>query len=330
MRVSIAVPTYNEERNIGHLLDSLRRQQTFLAQIVEIVVVASGCTDGTIDVVKDRQQKPGTPIRLITEPVRRGKVAALNTYFRTHKPKVEAICVCSADLLVQADAIEKLVQPLHRHSEVGMSGARPVPTNGVGTFLGEATRFLWNMHHRVALESPKLGEMVLIRSGIVNRLPTESAVDEASLEQLVSAAGYRLVYVQDAIVHNHGPETLSDFVRQRRRIAAGHYWLRHVSGYAVATMDLSRVVRLTLSELPVGKPRLLVYALGTIGLEAVSRALGYYDFRTNNQHIVWKVSETTKAVMTDEIRPLYETEPPEAEAEETVTRKHVARTQTGQ
>jgi poly-beta-1,6-N-acetyl-D-glucosamine synthase len=326
MRVSIAVPTYNEERNIGHLLDSLRRQQTFLAQIVEIVVIASGCTDGTIDVVKDRQSRSGTPIRLITEPVRRGKVAALNAYFRSRGPKVDAICVCSADLLVQADAIELLVQPLHRHPDVGMSGARPVPTNGKGTFLGEATRFLWTMHHRVALESPKLGELVLLRAGIVHGLPEESAVDEASLEQLVSAAGHRLVYVHDAIVHNHGPETLRDFVRQRRRIAAGHYWLRDVSGYAVATMDTWRVLRLTADELPVKNPRLLLYTLGTIGLEAVSRALGYYDFRANNRHIVWKVSETTKAVMTEEIRPLYE-EP--AETEVTVTRKRVAGNHTG-
>src|SRR5262249_30971990 len=255
MKVGIVVPTYNEERNVAHLLATLRRQQTFLAQIVEIAVVASGCTDRTVEVVKEQQALPGTPIRLILEPVRAGKVAAINTYFRGRKPKVDAICVCSADVLVRPDAIERLVAPLHRAATVGMTGARPVPTNGIGTFLGEATRFLWNMHHRVALESPKLGEMVLVRAGIVHALPAEPAVDEASLEQLVSAAGYKLVYVPEAIVHNHGPETLREFVRQRRRIAAGHYWLRDVSGYAVSTMDLTRLVRLTLSELPVREPR---------------------------------------------------------------------------
>ncbi|HKA91982.1 MAG TPA: glycosyltransferase [Haliangiales bacterium] len=325
MKVSVAVPTYNEESNVGYLLDTLRRQETFLAQIVEIVVVASGCTDRTIEVVKEHQRKPGIPIRLIVEPVRCGKVAAINTYFRHGNAKVDAICVCSADVLVAPNAIELLVAPLHRHPDVGMSGARPIPTNGKGTFLGEATRFLWNMHHRVALEAPKLGEMVMVRAGIVHDLPAESAVDEASLEQLVSADGYRLVYVPDAIVHNHGPETLREFVRQRRRIAAGHYWLRHVSGYAVATMDLSRIVRLTLSELSVRSPRLLLYSLGTIGLEAASRALGYYDFRTHNRHVVWKVSETTKAVMTDEIQPLYQTE--EREAEDGVTPRRAAGTQ---
>ena len=55
-------------------------------------------------------------------------------------------------------------------------------------------------------------------------------------------------------MHNHGPETVRDFVRQRRRIAAGHYWLRDVCGYAVSTMDVSRIARLTLSELSLRTP----------------------------------------------------------------------------
>ena len=36
MKVSIAVPAFNEGRNIGHLIDSLRAQRTRRAQIVEI------------------------------------------------------------------------------------------------------------------------------------------------------------------------------------------------------------------------------------------------------------------------------------------------------
>jgi hypothetical protein len=181
-----------------------------------------------------------------------------------------------------------------------------VPTNGHGTFHGEATRFLWHMHHKVALEAPKLGELVMLRSGIVHGLPPESCVDEATLEQLIVAAGYRLAYVPEAVVHNHGPETLRDFVRQRRRIAAGHYWLRDVSGYSVSTMSVSRVARLTLSEISFKLPRRTAYALGTIGVEVLSRALGYYDFRRGQNHHIWKISESTKSVITDALRSEYE------------------------
>lgn len=308
MKVSVAVPAYNEERNIGLLIDSLRAQRTRRAEIVEIVVVASGCTDRTADIVRERQERRGIPVRLIVEPTRRGKVAAINTYLAHphHAGTVDAICLSSADLVVAPDALERLVQCLLINHDIGMCGARPVPTNGHGTFPGEATRFLWHMHHRVALEAPKLGELVMLRSGIVHGLPPESCVDEATLEQLIVAAGFRLAYVPEAVVHNHGPETLRDFVRQRRRIAAGHYWLRDVSGYTVSTLDVSRIARLTLSELSLRRPGRTAYAIGTIAVEVLSRGLGFIDCKSGKNHHIWKISETTKSVITDALRVEYD------------------------
>src|SRR5437773_1094375 len=99
MRVSVAVPAYNEERNIGLLIDSLRSQKTRRAEIVEIVVIASGCTDRTVEIVRERQSRRGVRVRLIVEPVRRGKVAAINTYLSHGDRQVEGICLCSADVL---------------------------------------------------------------------------------------------------------------------------------------------------------------------------------------------------------------------------------------
>jgi cellulose synthase/poly-beta-1,6-N-acetylglucosamine synthase-like glycosyltransferase len=308
MRVSVAVPAYNEERNIGLLIDTLRAQKTRRAELVEIVVITSGCTDRTVDIVREAQQRRGAPVRLIVEPQRRGKVAAINTYLQHQVRESDAICLSSADVLPAPDALERLVQTLLINHDIGMCGARPVPTNGYGTFPGEATRFLWHMHHKVALEQPKLGELVMLRTGIVHGMPAESCVDEATLEQLIVTAGYRLAYVPEAVVHNHGPETLRDFVRQRRRIAAGHYWLRAVSGYTVATMDVSRLARLTLSELSLKNPKRTAVVLGTIGVEAVSRGLGWFDFRAGKTHHIWKISETTKQVISDELRGKYEAE----------------------
>jgi cellulose synthase/poly-beta-1,6-N-acetylglucosamine synthase-like glycosyltransferase len=306
MKVSIAVPAYNEERNIAQLIDSLRTQRTQHAEIVEIVVIASGCTDRTAAIVRERQSRAGIPIVLLDEAERRGKVAAINTYLSERHPDVDAVCLCSADLLVTRDVIEKLVCCLRDNPDVGMCGGRPMPTNGMGTFTGEATRFLWQMHHRVAQESPKLGELIMIRANLAGHLPQQCAVDEASLEQMVCRDGYRLAYVGDAVVHNHGPETFREFLRQRRRIAAGHYWLREISGYSVSTMNAMRVVRLTLSELARSAPRASLYIVATIFTEVLSRALGYLDFRTNrNKHTIWRVSESTKQVMTEELRPQY-------------------------
>jgi biofilm PGA synthesis N-glycosyltransferase PgaC len=306
MKVSVAVPAFNEGQNIGHLIDSLRAQRTRRSQVVEIVVIASGCTDDTAAIVRERARRPGTPVRLIVEAERHGKVAAINTYLRHSHRDADAVCLCSADLLVSPEVVERLVQCLLINHDVGMCGAHPTPTNGHGTLHGEATRFIWRMHHKVALEAPKLGELVMFRANLIDALPTESSVDEATLEQRICAAGYRLGYVPEAVVHNHGPETLRDFVRQRRRIAAGHYWLRAVSGYSVSTMALGRTARLALDELVEMNGTARLYAIGTIAVEALSRGLGWLDFAFGRQpHAVWKMCPTTKTVMTDELRAQY-------------------------
>ena len=150
MRVSIAVPAYNEERNIGQLLDSLRAQRTKRAKIVEIVVIASGCTDRTASIVRERAARPGVPVRLIEEPERRGKVNAINTYLREFNPHVEAICLCSADLLVtvtsaetqqQGFALVLATQALQQNAKVRvLLQTTPVGGQWVATAVGSDDR----------------------------------------------------------------------------------------------------------------------------------------------------------------------------------------------
>ena len=62
-------------------------------------------------------------------------------------------------------------------------------------------------------------------------------MDEASIEAIIRKAGYKLCYVPDAIVRNKGPENIRDFLKQRRRIAAGHKHLMIEERYEVSTMD---------------------------------------------------------------------------------------------
>ena len=112
-----------------------------------------------------------------------------------------------------------------------------MPDNDAHKLVGRMVRLLWEMHHRVALEHPKMGELVAFRAHLVEYVSELSVVDEASVEDIVRSKGYELAYVPDAIVPNHGPEKLREYFEQRRRIARGHYWLEFAFGYEVATLD---------------------------------------------------------------------------------------------
>ena len=55
--VSIGIMAYNEERNIGKLLNILLNQRLKTTHISEIVVVSSGSTDKTDSIVKNAAKK---------------------------------------------------------------------------------------------------------------------------------------------------------------------------------------------------------------------------------------------------------------------------------
>ncbi|MGH7268828.1 MAG: glycosyltransferase, partial [Polyangiaceae bacterium] len=242
MNVSIVIPAYNESKNLGRLLTSLLEQKTQTARIVEIVVVASGCTDDTAAVARAiGVGRPGVHVHV--QERREGKVAAINAYLRMRDPRADVVVVSSADLAVAPDVIEKMAQFLEEHPDVGMVGGRPMPNNDGSKLVSRMGILVWELHHRVSLEVPKMGEIVAFRARLVEYVSELSVVDEASIEDIVRAKGYKLGYVPDAIVQNHGPEKLGEYFDMRRHYARGHYWLKFAFGYEVATLDRGLVAK---------------------------------------------------------------------------------------
>jgi biofilm PGA synthesis N-glycosyltransferase PgaC len=296
MNVSVLVPAHNEASNIQNVLASLLAQRTSLARLIEIVVVASGCTDDTAELARSvARGKPGVHVHV--QERRGGKVAAINDYLKVRDPRADVIVICSADLHVAPDVVERIVQCLGDRPQVGMVGARPVPDNDRAALVGRMVNVLWEMHHRIALVEPKMGELVAFRAKLIERVSELSVVDEASIEDVVRSKGFDLAYVGDAVVTNHGPERLSEYFEQRRRIARGHYWLDFAFGYRVATLDPGLVLRTALDVLrdeDASGKRAVAAAVAT---EVVARFAGFFDARVlGGKHRTWKQLRSTKTL----------------------------------
>jgi len=287
--LSIGIMAYNEERNIGRLLEALLKQELVHASLMEIVVVASGCRDRTEAIVRDFM-KQDPRIRLMTQDRREGKASAINLFLSIASG---GICVMeSADTIPEKGAIDRLVSPFAL-SNVGMTGGRPVPVNPPCTFIGYAVNLLWSLHHAISLTSPKLGELIAFRN-FIRKIPENTAVDEASIEAIATKAGYELRYVPEAIVRNKGPETIREFLRQRRRIAAGHKHLLREQHYQVSTLRLRGILRILLQR-QAWNVRDIFWTAGTVILESAARGLGNFDACVRKQNpFVWDISTTTK------------------------------------
>ncbi len=290
---SVGVMAYNEEANIGRTLEAVLRQVSNRTALVEVIVVASGCTDNTIGIVQDIMQYEPR-VSLLVQPQREGKASAINLFLQHARSGV--LVMVGADIIPEDDTLEQLCVHF-TNPDVGMVGAHPIPVNDQGTFVGHAVHLLWLLHDRMARRSPKLGEVVAFRN-IVESIPIDTAVDEISIQAAVSAQKLHLVYEPEALVYNKGPMTIHDFLKQRRRIHAGHLKTQAQEKYTAPTMSILPIVRELLASAPytVNSPRQLAWTLGTIGLEGLARAQGWYDVLQKRSHHVWQAVASTKTL----------------------------------
>jgi cellulose synthase/poly-beta-1,6-N-acetylglucosamine synthase-like glycosyltransferase len=290
LRCSVGVTAYNEEANIGRLLDALLSQQLRVVDISEIIVVASGCTDNTIPIVESFVARDPR-IRLFVQPKREGKTAAVNVFLSN---AVEDICVLeSGDTIPHPEAVEHMVR-MFADPAVGMTGAHKTPVNTPDHLVGLFTHLRLRLEHQLCLEIPRLGEMIAFRK-VFDHIPTDVAMDEAFVEALVVQRGLQVRYAPEAIVYNTGPDSVKDFVRQRRRNHAGHLYLKSKYGYAVSSIQNTRVAKIALKEIW-GAIRLVWTLFVLAVLEVWSRLLGWYDFAIKkDRHVVWDMAWSQKA-----------------------------------
>jgi len=294
LRCSVCLTAYNEEVNIGRLLDAMLDQHLHEVEISEIVVVASACTDRTVPIVREFMAKDGR-IKLIEQERREGKTSAINAFLRVAQ---EDICVLeSGDTLPHEAAVEHLVR-MFRDPTVGMTGAHKIPVNTPDHLAGVFTYLRLQMEHELCLEIPRLGELIAFRK-VFDQIPPDVAMDEAFVEAIIVERGMEVRYAPDAVVYNTGPTTLGDFVRQRRRNHAGHLYLKHKYGYKVSSLKKRKVARIAFWQIwrAVWGAVQLVWVLGLLAvLEGWSRFLGWYDFAVRKErHVVWDMAWTQKA-----------------------------------
>ncbi len=297
---SVGVMAYNEEANIGRTLQAILTQNQDKTCLAEIIVVASGCTDNTVGEVK-KIMETDRRVSLIVQEQREGKASAINLFLQQARSSV--LVLVGADIIPERDTLEQLCSHFAT-PEVGMVGAHPIPVNDQDTFVGHAVHLLWFLHDRVARRTPKLGEVIAFRN-VVHSIPVDTAVDEISLQAAIAARHLQLVYDPEAIVYNKGPMTIRDFLKQRRRIHAGHLKIKAQGHYEASTMKVGPILKeiVACASYTIRSPKQFVWTLGTIALEGLARFQGQYDMMSNHSHHIWQAVASTKA-LEDEQRKL--------------------------
>ncbi|HET6372129.1 MAG TPA: glycosyltransferase, partial [Candidatus Polarisedimenticolia bacterium] len=220
---ALGIMAYNEGRNIGRLLGALREEILVSCDLQEIVVVASGCTDRTEELVAESARLEPR-VRLLRQAKREGQASAVNLFLGAARASEPDLCILmSADMLPQRGALEALVRPLvdtleaggaeggpGRTPRVGMTGARIIPIMGHGTVLGAAAEALARLRHRTAGWTPRLRDLVAFLN-VIESVPRDSASAETSLITAITAQGLQVRYIPESVALNRGAATVGEY-----------------------------------------------------------------------------------------------------------------------
>jgi len=246
MKVDIGIAAYNEEATIGRILRLLLAQPMHGFELGKIYVVASGCTDGTESVVR-RLANKHNQIKLIVENKRRGKASAINILLDYIKSDV--LVLTDADVFPAKGSINRLVK-FFKNKKVGATSGRPIPVDDPKTFWGFVSHLIWiKTQHDILLQETRQsiffqlsGYLCAIRPDLISRIPENTLAEDKYLGILIKRRGYKVIYVPEAIVYIRGPKSLSDFLKQRRRVLTGHLQIKNWFNINISTSTPSTIL----------------------------------------------------------------------------------------
>ncbi|QLH75034.1 MAG: glycosyltransferase [Methanomassiliicoccales archaeon] len=291
MKVSVGICAYNEARNIARSIRSVLGQNLEGAELIEVLVISSGSTDGTDEIVQ-QISKEDVRVRLIRQERREGKNSAVNEFMRSAKGDILALV--NADNIVEEGSLDALVRPFSDPS-VGVAGGHPIPVNPKKKVVGFAVHMLWDMHHRLSLIYPKVGEMMAFRNLRI-QIPTGMQSDEDLIRMELEKRGLRTVYVAEATVINKGPETVHDYLKQRTRVNIGERYMKKWYDYDIPTWNKNFLFSAIQGFIRENRKDVWKMFFA-IGLELFARYFASLHVALDRgDRPVWNMVETTKQV----------------------------------
>lgn len=196
-KISIIIPTWNEEGNIGLLIERIDKALQSAKITYEIIVVDDRSSDKTQQIVNSFQNT--YPVSLYSKKGRKGKAQSLLEGFTY--AKYDLICMIDADLQYPPEAIPEMLERISdkvdivvaNRKEFNASIRRKVLSWGFRHFFG---KFLHGFSYDIQ------SGLKLFRKEIVERIKLHPSQWAFDLEFLVKArdAGYKIGSV-DIVFH---------------------------------------------------------------------------------------------------------------------------------
>lgn len=295
--VSIGIPAYNEEANIGHLIKSLLNQEGDNFILKEIIVVSDASKDRTAEIVKSI---PDERIIFSENKERTGKPLSQNKI--VEKFTGDILLLLDADVLFKDEYyIQKMVEPFYSNKNLGVVSSRVVPLEAE-TFFEHVINFSVQMKEDM-IRKMNNGDNIYACHGrgrafsraFLKQFAWNHTVSEDAYSYLIcKKLGFDFAYVRKAEILYHSPQNLKDHIRQSTRFFKGQKNLaKRVSSQTVAfehNIPIS-IVLTSFVKYFFKNPFFFISYIAVLGIAKV------LSFTGEKANIKWEVSSSSKTLI---------------------------------
>jgi len=216
-KISIVIPTYNEEKNIDKKLQNTLNTN-YPVNKMEILVVDSS-TDQTPKKVKEWMKKHPN-IKLLKEKERKGLATALNLAYS--KANGEIVIKSDCDLLLDENSLKQITSNFHNQS-VGAVSGKQLLTNEIKHEKGyrnliDIKRLIENRIDSIYLLEP----FSAFRKSLIEPIDEKSVADDAELGLKIRKKGFKVLFDPKAYFYEKLPTNTLRRLKIKQRRAQGH------------------------------------------------------------------------------------------------------------
>jgi glycosyltransferase involved in cell wall biosynthesis len=236
IKITVGIPAWNEEDNIGRLIGDLMKQDVGL----EVVVCSDASDDNTDEIVSKTSQ-----VRLIRHKNRTGKAGAINTIFKNSE--TEAVVIVDADVRISdSQFIGKLTKPIF-DKRADLTSADQSYTKPRGLFdsllalnmdlKSEIFRNFQNGNNFFTCH----GQARAFSKALYKTMDIPFSVGEDMYTYVYCIVNnFKYVFVKDAVAMYKLPENISDHINQSSRFLSSIKLIEELFGRE-KTRDLVQI-----------------------------------------------------------------------------------------
>jgi len=221
-QVTFMVAAYNEGAFIRHKIANTLELE-YPADKFRIVFVTDGSTDATNQVISQYAN-----IRLLYEPARSGKTAAINRAMAL--VDTEIVIFSDANTLLNRAAVRQLVRHFSDPEVGAVAGEKKVITHENSGSEGVGEGMYWKYESRLKQWDAELysvmgaaGELLAVRTALYAPIPVDTILDDFIISFNINKQGYKVAYEPGAYAMESPSASLKEEFKRKVRIAAGGF-----------------------------------------------------------------------------------------------------------